>query len=108
MTAIEDAVEAVTKIVIDDCKRNRPYKTLNEHIRLAVASGHLIAADDTEGLRAALLRAGALERVGCVTEYLDGKHHCHYDQFTDGKRECRDTHGRITGITVYRFKGERP
>jgi hypothetical protein len=59
----------------------------------------VIAADDREAMLAAL---GA-EQVGCVTEYLDGKHHCHYDQFSDGKRECRDTHGRIDAIAVYRI-----
>lgn len=46
------------------------------------------------------------EQIGCITEYLDGPNiHCHYDQFTDGRSECRDTHHRIDAIPVYRKKG---
>ena len=87
MNSIDEAIEAVLQH--HNWGTNERVDIAERAILLAVQSGHLIPADQ-------------LIQVGCVTEYLDGKHHCHYGQFSDGKRECRDTHERIDGVPVYR------
>lgn len=134
MTAIEDAIEVIARRFHETYEALAPmfgYETRkrsavpwaqvpddNKDLMRAVVGalldvgGVMVAADDVEGLRAALLRLGALEQVGWRLEKADmpdrygEPNNGIYAQWASGTKqpilwpECE-------WEPVYRFKGEQ-